>query len=70
MLADLTTADKKGPFVQHALRVRAALASGNYHKFFNLYAESQDQRWNMVPYLMDMFVERERVAALAAMCKT
>jgi hypothetical protein len=70
MLADLTTADKQGPFVQHALRVRAALASGNYHKFFNLYAESQDQRWNMVPYLMDMFVERERVAALAAMCKT
>jgi hypothetical protein len=70
MLADLTTADKKGPFVQHALRVRAALASGNYHKFFNLYAESQDQRWNMVPYLMDMFVERERVAAMAAVCKT
>lgn len=70
MLADLTPADKKGQFVQHALRVRAALASSNYHRFFNLYAESQDQRWNMVPYLMDMFVERERIAALAAMCKT
>lgn len=69
MLADLTTADKKGPFVQHALSVRAALASGNYHRFFSLYAESQDQRWNMVPYLMDMFVERERVAAMAAMSK-
>lgn len=67
MLADLTTADKKGTFVQLALKVRAALASGNYHRFFHLYSQSQDR--NMVPYLMDMFIERERIGAMAAICK-
>lgn len=68
MLADLTTADKKGPFVRLALQLRAALASGNYHRFFQIYSQSQDK--NMVPYLMDMFVERERLAAMAVLCKT
>ncbi|CAK4032001.1 Hypothetical predicted protein [Lecanosticta acicola] len=67
MLADLTTADKKGSFVQLALKVRAALASGNYHRFFQLYSQSQNR--NMVPYLMDMFIERERLGAMAAMCR-
>ncbi|PPJ50803.1 hypothetical protein CBER1_06493 [Cercospora berteroae] len=68
MLADLTTADKKGPFVRFALNVREALAAGNYHRFFKLYKEAHD--WRMAPSLMDMFVERERVIALAAMSKT
>lgn len=67
MLADLTPADKKGSFVQLALKVRAALASGNYHRFFQLYSQSQNR--NMVPYLMDMFIERERLAAMASMCR-
>ncbi|KAF7198470.1 THP3-like C2A9.11c [Pseudocercospora fuligena] len=67
MLADLTTADKKGPYVQHALKVRSALASGNYHKFFKLYDEANDRA--MVPYLMDMFVERERLAAMAVISR-
>ncbi|SMR51191.1 unnamed protein product [Zymoseptoria tritici ST99CH_1E4] len=67
MLAELTPADKNGPFVQLALQVRKALASGNYHKFFQLYNDSHDT--GMVPYLMDMFVARERLAALAAMGK-
>jgi hypothetical protein len=67
MLADLTTADKKGPFVRLALKVREALASGNYHRFFKLYNEAQD--WNMAPFLMDMFIERERLGAMAAMSK-
>lgn len=65
MLADLTPADKKGQFVKLALQVRAALASGNYHKFFKLYNDSHES--GMVPYLMDMFVERERLSALAVM---
>lgn len=65
MLADLTPADKKGPFVKLALQVRAALASGNYHKFFKLYNDSHES--GMVPYLMDMFIERERLSALAVM---
>ncbi|KAI5366321.1 Putative SAC3/GANP/THP3 domain-containing protein [Septoria linicola] len=67
MLADLTTADKKGPFVRLALNVRQALAAGNYHRFFKLYNEAQD--WNMAPFLMDMFIERERVGAMAAICR-
>ena len=65
VLADLTPAEKKMPGVKHALQVRAALASGNYHKFFRLYDEAPF----MGPYLLDMFIERERLAALAAICK-
>lgn len=65
VLADLTPADKRKPGVKHALKVRAALASGNYHMFFRLYDEAPF----MGPYLLDMFVERERLAAMAAICK-
>ncbi|KAJ5397728.1 hypothetical protein N7509_005841 [Penicillium cosmopolitanum] len=64
-LADVTAADKKNEAVKHALDVRSALALGNYHRFFQLYLETP----NMGAYLMDMFVDRERLSALAAMCK-
>ncbi|KAI4738060.1 hypothetical protein E4T50_11454 [Aureobasidium sp. EXF-12298] len=65
VLAALTPADKQYPAVKHALAVRASLATGNYHRFFRLFNESP----NMGAYLMDMFVNRERVAALAAICR-
>lgn len=65
VLSDLTPADKKEPAIKHALEVRSALALGNYHKFFKLYLTVPD----MGAYLMDMFVERERLAALACLCK-
>lgn len=65
VLADLTTADKQMPGVQHALQVRSALASGNYHKFFRLY---QDTPF-MGAYLLDMIIQRERIAAMAAICR-
>ncbi|KAL6155190.1 hypothetical protein ACJBU6_06786 [Exserohilum turcicum] len=61
MLAELTLADKTHPWIKHALDVRSSLALGNYHKFFRLYLEAQ----NMGAYLMDMFIERERLNALA-----
>jgi hypothetical protein len=61
MLAELTLADKQQPYIKHALDVRSALALGNYHKFFKLYLAAE----NMGSYLMDMFIERERLAALA-----
>lgn len=65
LLADLTVADKRKPAVHYALQVRAALSSGNYHKFFKLYQQA--------PYLgaclLDKFVLRERIAALATICK-
>ena len=65
VLADLTPADKVKPGVRHALQVRSALASGNYHRFFRLYNEAP----NLGIYILDMVVHRERLAALAAICK-
>lgn len=65
MLSDLTPTDKKEPAIKHALDVRSALALGNFHKFFRLYLSVP----NMGAYLMDMFVERERLAALASICR-
>ncbi|KAK1142307.1 hypothetical protein N8T08_008052 [Aspergillus melleus] len=64
-LADLNPADKRDPAVKHALDVRSALALGNYHRFFQLYLDTP----NMGAYLMDMFVDRERLSALSAICK-
>lgn len=64
-LADLTAAEKEEPPIKHALSVRSALALGNYHRFFQLYLDTP----NMGAYLMDMFVVRERLAALCNMCR-
>jgi len=66
VLADLTTAEKESEAIKHALSVRSALALGNYHKFFRLYLDTP----NMGAYLMDMFVVRERLAALSKICRT
>jgi hypothetical protein len=64
-LADLTPAEKEELPIKHALDVRSALALGNYHRFFQLYLDTP----NMGAYLMDMFVVRERLAALCNICK-
>ena len=65
LLADLTPADKQKDGVQHALQVRSALASGNYHKFFRLYLDTPF----MGGYLLDLIIQRERLAAMAALCR-
>ena len=65
VLADLTPADKADIAVKHALDVRSSLALRNYHRFFQLYLGTP----NMGAYLMDMFASRERLAALASICK-
>ena len=65
VLSELTKADKAERAIKHALDVRSALALGNYHRFFQLYLDTP----NMGAYLMDMFVARERLAALEAVCK-
>lgn len=65
-IARLTAAEKEEPPIKHALNVRSSLALGNYHKFFQLYLDTP----NMGAYLMDMFVGRERLAALCKICKT
>lgn len=56
----------KSKALKHALAVRASLASGNYHQFFKLYQEAPNRN----ALLMDQFVPRERVKALAMLCKT
>ncbi len=66
VLADLTPAEKHDPAVKHALDTRSALALGNYHRFFQLYLDTP----NMGAYLMDMFVNRERLAALSNICRS
>ncbi|KAG0286456.1 hypothetical protein BGZ96_009441 [Linnemannia gamsii] len=65
MLASLTPSQKHDPAVKHALKVRTALASSNYHALFKLYISAP----NMGGYLMDQFVERERVEAMKMICK-
>lgn len=64
-LADLTPAEKEERPIKHALDVRSALALGDYHKFFQLYLDTP----NMGAYLLDMFVTRERLAALCNICR-
>ncbi|KAJ1960544.1 hypothetical protein GGI12_003739 [Dipsacomyces acuminosporus] len=64
-LMAMTDEEKQDPAVKHALEVRSATATGNYHRFFKLYLGAP----NMGGYLMDNFVDRERCAALRAMCK-
>ena len=64
VLADLTPEEKKNPAIKHALDTRSALALGNYHRFSQLYLNTP----NMGAYLMDMFVGRERLAAVSSMC--
>ncbi|OCF44339.1 nuclear protein [Kwoniella heveanensis CBS 569] len=65
LLAQLTPAEKQDPGVKHALDVHAALATSNYVRFFRLFLSAP----NMSGYIMDHFVERERIAALAIMSK-
>lgn len=65
LLANLSAVDRQDAAVKHALQIRSALALGNYHRFFKLYLTSP----NMGAYLLDMFIVRERLTALATLCK-
>jgi len=64
-VGQLTSEQKSDPAVQHALRVQRASAMGNYHALFELYLNAP----NMGGYIMDHFIERERVKALLVMAK-
>ncbi|KAK6531656.1 hypothetical protein TWF694_002833 [Orbilia ellipsospora] len=66
ILASLTPAEKQDRAILHALAVRGAVASGNFHRFFRLYLDAP----NMGGYLMDSFIDRQRLAALSAICKS
>lgn len=65
-LAHLTKEEKEDPAIRHALLIRSAWALSNYHTFFQLYLNAP----NMSGYLLDLFVQRERVQALKAMVKS
>ncbi|KAL0080011.1 SAC3/GANP/Nin1/mts3/eIF-3 p25 family-domain-containing protein [Phycomyces blakesleeanus] len=65
IMAEVTPEQKRDEAVQHALQVRSCLATSNYHRFFRLYTSAP----NMGGYLMDQFIERERVQALIILCK-
>ncbi|WBW72896.1 SAC3/GANP/THP3 family protein, LENG8-like protein [Schizosaccharomyces osmophilus] len=65
LLANLADEEKEDPAVQHALEVRSAIATADYYKFFQLYLSAP----NMGGYLMDLFVERERVNAMYMISK-
>jgi SAC3/GANP family len=65
-LASLKPEEKLAEGVKHALDCRSALALGNYHRFFRLYLDPPA----MGGFVLDLFVERERYAALAIICKT
>lgn len=65
LMAELTPAHKSQPAVEHALAVRSALATGNYHAFFRLYVNAP----NLNAYVMDQFIDRERINALHTMAK-
>ena len=65
LLAQLTPMEKSDPGVHHALQVHAALATSNYVRFFRLFNHAP----NMSGYILDHFVERERMSALTIMSK-
>ena len=66
LVGQLTSPQKSNPCVLHALNVQRALSMGNYHLFFSLYNTVP----NMGGYIMDHFVERERIRALLVMTKS
>jgi len=65
-VGQLTPRQKANPAVQHALAVQRAQAMGNYHKFCDLYLTAP----HMGAYIMDHFIDRERVKALMVITKS
>lgn len=64
-VGQLTPRQKVDPAVRHALDVQRALSTGNYHAFFILYLNAP----NMGAYIMDHFIDRERIKALIIISK-
>ncbi|KAI0350684.1 hypothetical protein OH77DRAFT_1412614 [Trametes cingulata] len=64
-VGQLTERQKADPAVRHALSVQRAVAMGNYHALFDLYMNAP----NMGAYIMDHFIDRERIRALMVMTK-
>jgi hypothetical protein len=65
LLTSLTDEDRKHDGVRHALRVVSSLLHKEYLTFFRLYVMAP----YMGGYVMDSFVDRQRFAALSAICR-
>lgn len=69
ILLDLELAKANGEAlddaVAHALKVNTAMSTKNFHRLFRLYVDAP----NMGGYVMDSFIRRERLAALATICR-
>lgn len=64
-VGQLTPRQKEDPAVKHALEVQRAQATGNYHKLCDLYIKAP----YMGAYIMDHFIDRERMKALMVITK-
>ena len=65
LIGALSDEEKENAAVKHSLLLRAALSQSNYCRFFQLVNETP----NMGAYLLDHFVNRERISALKSICK-
>lgn len=65
-MGNLSEEQRSNDTVEHALKVRSAVAVGNYSQLFQLYAKAP----NMGAYLMDLFIPRERSLALRIILKS
>lgn len=66
MLSELTEEQTRDEAVDHALETHFALATSNYHRFFQLYRNAP----KLNGYLMDHFADRERSKAMIILCKS
>ncbi|KAH9479661.1 THP3-like protein C2A9.11c [Psilocybe cubensis] len=64
-VGQLTPKQKADKAVQHALAVQRAQSMGNYHKLCELYLQAP----NMGAYIMDHFIDRERIKAMMVITK-
>lgn len=64
-VGQLTPKQKSDAAVRHALAVQRAVSMGNYHALFELYIDAP----NMGAYIMDHFIDRERIRALLVMTR-
>ncbi|VDO55149.1 unnamed protein product, partial [Onchocerca flexuosa] len=66
LLSELDERARKDSCISFSLKTREAWALGNHVKLFRLYQEAP----RMASYVMDLFLERERKAALNACLKS
>ncbi|KAJ3087992.1 hypothetical protein HK102_009813, partial [Quaeritorhiza haematococci] len=64
-MSELTNTQKSQRNIRHALAVRKATTTNDYHLLFRLYHCAPD----MSSYLMDQFLDRERVKAMKIICR-